>query len=116
MSFFFEAAGSVTCPEGGGQLLLIVRWGDYGILADGTPVQILRLQEWPESPYGEWIRFTRQSPPQEDLARDFLIAMEAAMLLDEKSLDMESVWSACQAFANATSVHTAFLNHHFNCD
>jgi hypothetical protein len=108
MSFYFHEAGSLL-SEDGQQQLLIARWGPYALLADGKPVKIGRIQEWPESPFGEWIVYSKANPPTAEDARDFLSGMEAALLLDNNSLDMETVWTACLAFASAASVHGLYL-------
>lgn len=106
MSYFHDA-GCLASQDG--PRLLIARWGPYGVLADGTPVEIHRIQEWPDSVFGEWTAFTKADPPPEARAPDFLAGMEAVLLLEPRALDMESVFVACQAFAGAFALHGAFL-------
>lgn len=115
MSFYFQDAGYLSVDRAGASpLLLIARWGPYGVLADGTPVEIHRIQEWPDSIFGEWTAYSKAHPPIEAKARDFLEGIEAALLLESYALNMENVFVACQAFAMAFAVHGAWLRNHLS--
>jgi hypothetical protein len=113
MADYFHEAGCLLKTDGE-QVLLIARWGPYALMADGTPVEILRIQEWGEPPFGEWVAFHKLSPPLGEKAVDFLTGMENLLLLQEYTLDMENVWAACLAFASAAALHGSMIKNIFD--
>lgn len=107
-AFFHDDAGCIVAPGKPADLvplLLIARCGSLGLKSDGSLVRISRTEEWPDGLYGEWEEVNGQKMTLDE-AVELVEGVEAMLLLPPRTLDMETLWLACQVFAQATAVHS----------
>jgi hypothetical protein len=107
--FFHEDAGYLIPPKQSNlaPLSLIARCGTLGLRANGTLVRLHRPEEWSagmSGMYGEWSEIDtkcRSLTWDEDETATLLEHTEAMLLLQEKSLSLETLPIACLAWAQA---------------